>query len=45
MYETYNHHGNALSNAVAAAGFDGPFRPIYRLDKDTSGLVVLAGTN
>ena len=42
MYETYNHHGNALSNAVAAAGFDGPFRPIYRLDKDTSGLVVLA---
>lgn len=24
MYETYNHHGNALSNAVAAAGFDGP---------------------
>ena len=42
MYETYNHHGNALSNAVATAGFDGPFRPIYRLDKDTSGLVVLA---
>ena len=42
MYETYNHHGNALSNAVAAAGFDGPFRPIYRLDKDNSGLVVLA---
>lgn len=42
MYETYNHHGDALSNAVAAAGFDGPFRPIYRLDKDTSGLVVLA---
>lgn len=42
MYETYNHHGNALSNAVTAAGFDGLFRPIYRLDKDTSGLVVLA---
>ena len=42
MYETYNHHGNALSNAVAAAGFDGPFRPIYRLDKDTSGLLVVA---
>ena len=45
MYETYNHHGNALSNAVAAAGFDGPFRPIYRLDKDTSGLVYWPDTN
>lgn len=42
MYETYNHRDNALSNAISAAGYTGPFRPIYRLDKDTSGLVVLA---
>lgn len=45
MYETYNHHGNACPTQWQPPDLDGPFPAIYRLDKDTSGLVVLAGTS
>lgn len=45
VHESRNHIGDTLSNAVAAhlAGKeDTSFRAVYRLDRDTSGLVVIA---
>ena len=45
VHESRNHIGDTLSNAVAAhlAGEESTsFRAVYRLDRDTSGLVVIA---
>lgn len=45
VHESRNHIGDALSNAVAAHLKDEEetsFRAVYRLDRDTSGLVVIA---
>ena len=46
MYPTPGHDCDSLANAVAAyflkQGEKVAFRPVYRLDKDTTGLVVLA---
>lgn len=46
MYPTPGHDRDSLANAVAAyylgSGQKIAFRPVYRLDKDTSGLVLLA---
>ena len=48
VHPTRNHQGDTLANAVAAhlesEGKKAAFRPINRLDRDTSGLVV-AGLN
>ncbi len=42
-HESRNHQGDALSNAVAKyLDEDCSFRSVYRLDRDTSGLVVIA---
>lgn len=43
VHESRNHRGDALSNA--AAGYmteDTAFRAVYRLDRDTSGIVLIA---
>lgn len=44
VHPTHGHHGdtlaNALANHLAAKGEAATFRPINRLDKDTTGLVV-----
>ena len=43
VHESRNHRGDALSNAVAAhIKEDTAFRAVYRLDRDTSGLVLIA---
>jgi Pseudouridylate synthases, 23S RNA-specific len=46
MYPTPGHDRDSLANAAAAyylgSGQKIAFRPVYRLDKDTSGLVLLA---
>lgn len=46
MYPSPGHDCDSLANAVAAYylthKLNSAFRPVYRLDKDTSGLVVLA---
>lgn len=45
VHESRNHIGDTLSNAVAAhlAGKESTsFRAVYRLDRDTSGLIVIA---
>lgn len=43
VHETRNHQGDALSNAVSfACSLAGAFRPVFRLDRDTSGLVLIA---
>lgn len=46
MYPAPSHDNDSLANAVAAyfgeQGKKIAFRPVYRLDKDTTGLVVLA---
>lgn len=46
MYPTPSHDRDSLANAVAAYYLSKDeklaFRPVYRLDKDTTGLVVLA---
>ena len=46
MYPTPGHDSDSLANAVAAYFLNSAqklaFRPVYRLDKDTTGLVVLA---
>lgn len=41
VHESRNHQGDTLANAVAGE-LDGAFRSVYRLDRDTSGLVVVA---
>lgn len=41
VHESRNHIGDTLSNAVAEE-LCGAFRSVYRLDRDTSGLVVVA---
>lgn len=41
VHQSRNHIGDTLSNAVAPF-LDGSFRSVYRLDRDTSGLVVIA---
>lgn len=41
VHESRNHQGDTLANAVAEE-LDGAFRSVYRLDRDTSGLVVIA---
>lgn len=43
VHESRNHIGDTLSNFVAFhMGEDTAFRAVYRLDRDTSGLVVVA---
>lgn len=43
VHESRSHRGDALSNAVASVCPDMvTFRPIYRLDQDTTGLVLAA---
>lgn len=46
MYPTPGHDRDSLANAFAAhcaeKGEPIPFRPVYRLDRDTTGLVLLA---
>lgn len=43
VHESRNHRGDTLSNAVAAhVSEDMSFRAVYRLDRDTSGLVLIA---
>lgn len=43
VHESRNHRGDALSNAVAAHIKENTaFRAVYRLDRDTSGLVLIA---
>lgn len=43
VHESRNHRGDALSNAVASRLGEGTaFRAVYRLDRDTSGLVLIA---
>lgn len=43
VHESRNHRGDALSNAVAAyMAEDTAFRAVYRLDRDTSGIVLIA---
>ena len=45
VHESRNHIGDALSNAVAAhlsSDENTAFRAVYRLDRDTSGLVLIA---
>lgn len=46
MYPTKGHDCDSLANAIAAyyqeRQLKTAFRPIYRLDKDTSGLIVIA---
>ena len=41
VHESRNHRGDTLSNAVADI-CGGAFRAIYRLDRDTSGIVLIA---
>lgn len=41
VHESRNHIGDTLSNAVAARITD-CFRAVYRLDRDTSGIVLIA---
>ena len=43
VHESRNHRGDTLSNAVAAhIKEDTAFRAVYRLDRDTSGAVLIA---
>lgn len=46
MYPCPGHNNDSLANAVAflqvSKGSDYAFRPVYRLDRDTTGLVLLA---
>lgn len=43
VHESRNHRGDTLSNAVANhVKEDTAFRAVYRLDRDTSGLVLIA---
>ncbi len=44
VHESHSHIGDTLSNFVAyhLQGDDNAFRAVYRLDRDTSGLVVVA---
>lgn len=43
VHESRNHIGDTLSNAAAYyMGQDTAFRAVYRLDRDTSGLVLIA---
>lgn len=41
VHESRNHRGDTLSNAVAPR-CGGAFRAVYRLDRDTSGIVLIA---
>ena len=38
----HGHYGRALPNALAAVWGDFVYRPVHRLDRDTSGLIVIA---
>lgn len=43
VHESRNHIGDTLSNAIAAhIAEDTAFRAVYRLDRDTSGIVLIA---
>ncbi len=42
VHESRNHRGDALSNAVANHIENTAFRSVYRLDRDTSGAVLIA---
>lgn len=43
VHESRNHQGDTLANAAACyLDDDMPFRAVYRLDRDTSGLVLIA---
>ncbi len=41
VHESRNHRGDTLSNAVANI-YPGAFRAVFRLDRDTSGIVLIA---
>ena len=41
VHESRRHRGDAVSNA-AASRLDGAFRAVYRLDRDTSGALLIA---
>lgn len=41
VHESRNHRGDTLSNAVSGL-CTGAFRAVYRLDRDTSGIVLIA---
>ncbi len=42
VHPSQGHHRDTLANVFAAAYPELPFRPVYRLDKDTSGLCLIA---
>ena len=42
VHESRNHLGDTLANIAACYINDSSFRAVYRLDRDTSGLVVIA---
>lgn len=46
VHESRNHRGDTLANVAACyMESDCAFRAVYRLDRDTSGLVLIAKTN
>ncbi|MCI7402083.1 MAG: RluA family pseudouridine synthase [Christensenella sp.] len=42
VINTRNHYGKSLENALAAIWGDFVYRPVNRLDKDTTGLMIIA---
>ena len=42
VHESRNHQGDTLANVASCYLDDMPFRAVYRLDRDTSGLVLIA---
>ncbi len=42
VHESRNHRGDTLANVAACYMEDTAFRAVYRLDRDTSGLVLIA---
>lgn len=42
VHESRNHQGDTLANAAACYMSNTAFRAVYRLDRDTSGLVLIA---
>ncbi len=42
VHESKNHRGDTLANAAACHLDGGSFRAVFRLDRDTSGLVLIA---
>ena len=42
VHPSQGHHGDTLGNVFAAQFPQLPFRPVYRLDSDTSGICLIA---